>query len=105
MTITETTARFRVIHPGMTLYRDRRRRRTVDLLSVAMVEVVYSRLSDRVSDRREPDAGPARHGGLPVWETLKISSKLPAGSDKPTPRSAGPEPTVASSAAITGTEE
>jgi hypothetical protein len=42
MTITETTARFRVTQPGMTLYRERRRRRTVDLLSVAMVEVVLS---------------------------------------------------------------
>src|SRR5580658_5429723 len=38
MTTTERIARFRVIHPGMRLYRDRRRRRTVDLLMVAMVE-------------------------------------------------------------------
>ncbi len=42
MTITETTARFRVIQLGTTLYRDRRLRRTDDLLIVAMVEVLLS---------------------------------------------------------------
>jgi hypothetical protein len=40
--ITETTARFLVIQPGTALYRDRRRRRTEDLLIVAMVEVLLS---------------------------------------------------------------
>jgi hypothetical protein len=42
MTITETAARFRVIHPGTTLYRERRRRRTVDRLIVAMGAVLLS---------------------------------------------------------------
>jgi hypothetical protein len=42
MTITETTARFRVIQPGTMLYRDRRLRRTDRLLIVAMVEVLLS---------------------------------------------------------------
>ena len=42
MTITETTARFRVTQLGTTLYRDRRRRRTDDLLIVAMLEVLLS---------------------------------------------------------------
>jgi hypothetical protein len=44
MTITETTARFRVIHPGTTLYRDRRRRRMDVLVIVAIVEVLLSTL-------------------------------------------------------------
>jgi hypothetical protein len=47
MTITETTARFRVTQLGTTLYRDRRRRRTDDLLIVAMLEVLLS-TSERV---------------------------------------------------------
>jgi hypothetical protein len=42
MTITDTTARLRVIQRGTTLYRDRRRRRTDDVLIVAMVEVLLS---------------------------------------------------------------
>ena len=42
MTITETTARLRVIQLGTTLYRDRRRRRIEEVLIVAMVEVLLS---------------------------------------------------------------
>jgi hypothetical protein len=47
MTMTETTARLRVIQPGRTLYRDRRRRRMDDLVIVAIVEVLLS-ISERV---------------------------------------------------------
>ncbi|MFI5287144.1 MAG: hypothetical protein ACHQ4F_12595 [Candidatus Dormibacteria bacterium] len=46
--MTDTTARFRVIQPGTTLYRDRRLRRTDDLLIVAMVEVLLSTLQTGV---------------------------------------------------------
>ena len=42
MTITDTTARFRVTQLGTTLYRDRRLRRTDGVLIVAMVEVLLS---------------------------------------------------------------
>jgi hypothetical protein len=42
MTITDTTARFRVTQLGTTLYRDRRLRRTDGVLIVAMVEALLS---------------------------------------------------------------
>jgi hypothetical protein len=44
ITITETTARLRVIQSGTTLYRDRRRRRMDGLVIVAIVEVLLSSL-------------------------------------------------------------
>jgi len=51
------------------------------------------------------NAGPARHGGVPVQENAANSFRLPAAKDKGTPALACPEPTVASSAPINGTEE